>query len=502
MNGLDITPNAAKTISSLRYLTYSNETALADIVDNSLDAEADNVDVIIDNDSITIIDDGYGMDWETLCEAIKLGSNTDKDISKLGKFGMGLVTASISMAKKLTVASKPTDGKVNCVCLDLNKIENADKWVADKVDLSQDEVNQWEKRGCGTIVRLEDIDHYKYKNTDTLVTKTISHFGEVFRKYIDAGRVIKINGTTVAAVDPIALKNESTNILLDEDIDHNGNIFHMTVVEVDPNHSDLSLDFDTNMRNQGFYVVRNNRQIAHAITLGNFVKHNSSNRFRCEISYSSDLDDQIGINFTKDKIEVTQSLEDKIMSGVRMGLNIIKKNSLLRTASEAENATMDHSDAEGIIQRKKTLLPSPTLWKEKHIKRAENEQKPDDENNTPDGDDEEEKKKKIRQRAKRIQLGYRGLNAKFIQENSGPSNPLFDYDNEGSDIIIKWNVSHPFYAKFVAPFNKDKNISSPIDLLAFSIALAEYQVADDDGQNEKMLQLREEYSRILRTLMG
>ena len=63
-------------------------------------------------------------------------------------------------------------------------------------------------------------------------------------------------------------------------------------------------------------------------------------------------------------------------------------------------------------------------------------------------------------------------------------------------------LHHPFYAKFVAPFNTNKDVSSPIDLLAFSIALAEYQVADDDGQNEKMLQLREEYSKILRTLMG
>ena len=500
MNELNITPNSAKTIDSLRYLTYSNETALADIVDNSLDAEAENVDIIIDKDSITIIDDGYGMNESTLCEAIKLGSDTEKDRSKLGRFGMGLVTASISMAKRLTVASKTEDGNANCVCLDLVKIENTNRWVADKVELSQNEIEQWEKKGCGTIVRIDNIDHYKYKNVDTLISKTMTHFGEVFRKYIEAGRIIKINGKTVNAIDPLALANETTNVLFDEDVDYGGNLFHMTIVEVDSNGSNLNMDLDANMRNQGFYIVRNNRQIAHAITIGNFVKHNSTNRFRCEISYSSDLDDCVGINFTKDKIEITQSLEDKIMESVRMGISIIKKNANRRADAEAENSIMDHSDAESIIQRKKTLLPSPTLWKEKHKKRIE--KTPGEDENEQNDDDDTEKAQKRRQHSKRIQLGYRGLNAKFIQEQSGVSAPLFDYDNEGSDIIIKWNINHPFYAKFVAPFNTNKDVSSPIDLLAFSIALAEYQVADDDGQNEKMLQLREEYSKILRTLMG
>lgn len=497
MNEFNVTPNPAKTIDSLRYLTYSNETALADIVDNSLDANADNVAVIIKDDSITIIDDGYGMDEATLCEAIKLGSNTDKDGSKLGRFGMGLVTASISMAKKITVASKQEDNDASCVSLDLVKIERANEWVADKVELSPSEISQWESRGCGTIVRLENIDHYKYKNTETLISKTIAHFGEVFRKYINAGRVIKVNDRTVGPTDPLALTNETTNVLLDEDINYNGNIFHITVVEIDSNGSKLNMDLSANLMNQGFYIVRNNRQIARATTIGNYKKHNSLNRFRCEISYSSDLDDHMGINFTKDKIKITQSLEDKIMNSVQMGINIIKKNANTRAAADAENAEMDHSEAENIIQRKKALLPSPTLWKEKHAKRTIKPEDTEEEN-----EEEEEEKRRKRQHAKKVQLGYRGLNAKFIQEKKGVSSPIFDYDNEGSDVIIKWNVNHPFYAKFVAPYNNDKDVSSPIDLLAFSIALAEYQVADDDGQNEKMLQLREEYSKILRTLMG
>ena len=102
-----------------------------------------------------------------------------------------------------------------------------------------------------------------------------------------------MNDRAVGSTDPLALANETTNVLLDEDVDYNGNIFHITAVEIDSNGSKLNMDLSANLMNQGFYIVRNNRQIARAITIGNYKKHNSLNRFRCEISYSSDLDDHI-----------------------------------------------------------------------------------------------------------------------------------------------------------------------------------------------------------------
>lgn len=501
MDAIDITPNPKKTMESFRYLTYSNETALADIVDNSLDADSDIVWVDIAEDRIIIADIGCGMDEDTLAEAIKIGSDTEKDGSKLGKFGMGLVMASISIARKLTVYSKTLDTEFHGVCLDLDKIAENNIWKAEHVEPSEEFRKDFLKSELGTIVVLENIDHYKYKSVNTLVEKVTRHFGEVFRKFIDAGRQIYVNGKLVEAIDPLALDADTTNVIVDEDVDYNDTVLHITAVEVNSDGSNLTAESKTvNPANQGFYFLRNNRQVARAVAIGNMVKHPSLNRFRCEVSFSSDLDDQVGINFTKDRVEIKQSLSDKIMEKAQLCMNICRKNSASRKSAKEENEKMDHSDAEKIIERKRTLLPKPTLWKElrtKHTKKPTVNPPVDD----PKEEGEEQEKRK-REHAKKTQLGYRGMHARFEQANDTESSTLFSYDNEGSDIVIRWNVRHPFYAKFVAPFNNDKNVSSPIDLWAFSIALAELQSAEDGEQSEKFLQLREEYSRILRTLMS
>src|SRR5438270_11710587 len=120
-------PNAAKLLNSLRYTGYSSYDALADLVDNSLDAQATIVSVELkkktEDIEITVTDNGYGMDADTLREAMKLGSDTYKDESSdLGKFGMGLVTGSLAIARRLEVLTKAKDNKASMAVQDLDLI--------------------------------------------------------------------------------------------------------------------------------------------------------------------------------------------------------------------------------------------------------------------------------------------------------------------------------------------------------------------------------------------
>ena len=109
------TPNASKLMESLRYSGYDNNIAITDLVDNSLDANATKIEVSISLDSkkevfILISDDGIGMDEEILGQALRLGSITHRNVeSDLGRFGMGMVTASISIAKRIEVYTKQKD---------------------------------------------------------------------------------------------------------------------------------------------------------------------------------------------------------------------------------------------------------------------------------------------------------------------------------------------------------------------------------------------------------
>src|SRR5437868_5709601 len=100
---LDNSPNASKLLDSLRYLGYDNLYAISDIIDNSIDADAENIWVSIERAQkadfhIQIADDGNGMTEEVLDQASRLGSDVPRNqATDLGRFGMGLVTASLSL---------------------------------------------------------------------------------------------------------------------------------------------------------------------------------------------------------------------------------------------------------------------------------------------------------------------------------------------------------------------------------------------------------------------
>src|SRR3989338_1959115 len=122
------TPNASKLMESLRYSGYDNNIAISDLIDNSLDANATNINVEISLDSkresyIIVVDDCIGMDEETLGQALRLGSVTHRNIeSDLGRFGMGMVTASISIAKRIEVYTKQKDGHMLTSIMDLDEM--------------------------------------------------------------------------------------------------------------------------------------------------------------------------------------------------------------------------------------------------------------------------------------------------------------------------------------------------------------------------------------------
>ena len=109
-------PEAASMIETFRAIGYNIETAIADIIDNSISANAKNIYVDSnwhgDKTTITILDDGDGMDNEQLIQAMRPGAQNplaDRNLNDLGRFGLGLKTASFSQCRKLTVLSKQKD---------------------------------------------------------------------------------------------------------------------------------------------------------------------------------------------------------------------------------------------------------------------------------------------------------------------------------------------------------------------------------------------------------
>lgn len=476
---INIIPNVAKTLDSLRHLTYTNESALADIVDNSLDAGASQVKVDIDiknKKRIVIWDDGCGMDSDTLTEAIKLGSNTQKDGSALGKFGMGLVTAGLSLGRKISVVTKDSRGLVYKRVLDLDTI-NDDWTIPEVVQLTQEEMGYrdlWDILDTsGTVVTIEKLDNTK----QNIVSETDKWFRRMFRFFL-ATKEIYINGTKLSPVDPMERKEKETNVYVDTDVQIDGQSVHVFAVEVrnglgkESKYEDRPgcLPFSEDL--QGFYYVRNQREIEGAKTLISkysknrdtklYKKHPETNAFRCEVSFPSSLDAEFGVSFDKQHVDPIQKVLD-ILNDITKSARVA-----IRTSAEREKAVdpdnrLDHSEAEKAVKNKKSLLIGNGR-KEKRYKNPNPAPMP-----TPQPGPNPNPRPRV---PIKVHQTKQAMPVEFREAMLGADNGLFNCWTEGTKIIVEWNIQHPFYFCVMAKNKDKKNITTPIDLLIYSLAQA------------------------------
>ena len=213
-------------IEALRGLGYWTGTALADIVDNSISAHARSVAIRFawdgESSNVAILDDGVGMDAVELDGAMRLGERSpleSRAADDLGRFGLGLKTASFSQCRRLTVASM-RDGVMNCLRWDLDVLaSSADHgWhlLEGAEPGSEHLLEPLRAAGKGTLVVWERLDRiltpgFSEQNLLDLVDNVERHLAMVFHRYLDGERKpfrISINSQPIASWDPF-LKNHS-----------------------------------------------------------------------------------------------------------------------------------------------------------------------------------------------------------------------------------------------------------------------------------------------------
>ena len=472
-------PNAGLFISALRNLGYDNISALNDIFDNALDADASRIVIqVYKNDKgkieIVIADDGYGMDLPILDQALRLGSDVEHEIeSKLGKFGMGLSTASIAIARALEVLTKQKGSDVVLKSVqDIDTIIRTNKFVKYLGTAEDDAVEFFnaflDDKTQGTIVRLIDCDKLTNKNIGQFTARLIKEIGRVFREYINAGREFYVNGTKVEAED-IFMLSEGGEIYSDETyevaaVDANGKPIVETIrvrLGILPDFGvNGNRDRKINASTQGFYVMRNNREVEKNMTLGFYARHPQFNRFRGEIYFTAVIDDQMGINFRKTGVDMEQSIYDRILATVKHQIRAIG-NILIKSKAAKEATGIDHTESERQIARKTPLLKTPDP------KEEPKKPKKDDEEKKGRGPDKEPRKPRQEQRAK------------FVAEHGGKGGHFYEARMEGKTVVIAWNIDHPFYERFVVGTKEDKTLATSVDFMVFSMATAELGLMDD-----------------------
>lgn len=196
---ITVVPPLNNLIVSLRDLGYSMETAIADIIDNSIDAEAKNIELIpvwnSNKSQLIISDDGFGMNEKTLIKAMNLSPlscNAKRKEGSLGRYGLGLKTASFSQALKFTVVSKTKDSDMCGAYWDLEKITAEELFI---LKLTDQEVSQYKQffigKDSGTIVIWDKMDRV----LNTCATVEIfnqrmrvleNYLAMVFHKFLDS----------------------------------------------------------------------------------------------------------------------------------------------------------------------------------------------------------------------------------------------------------------------------------------------------------------------------
>ena len=216
-------PRPAAMIEALRGLGYSTAGALADIIDNSISAKATSIDIDFHwagKDSyISVLDNGSGMTEVDLDLAMRLGEKNPLDIrdkDDLGRFGIGLKTASFSQCRRLTVASKKVN-QISCLRWDLDLLTESknNSWLLleGPEEGSQDLILPLDQLDSGTLVLWELLDRiitpsFNEQGFLDLIDQVESHLGIVFSRFLEGNKpriALNINGVTISPWDPFLI---------------------------------------------------------------------------------------------------------------------------------------------------------------------------------------------------------------------------------------------------------------------------------------------------------
>lgn len=333
-------PSAACLSASMRDLGYSLETAVADLIDNSISANATEISIICElsgkSPTLSIVDNGCGMNAQAIVEAMRHGTANPKQKRlprDLGRFGLGLKTASFSQCRSLTVISAK-DECLSGATWSLDRIDALDDWILSILDQAEisniPNIDRLETHG--TVVVWGDLDRLFEdeigSRRDEIVNEKLDvlekHLSLVFHRYL-AGEIkgrkkisISINGHTIQPFDPFCRKNAATQILPEEIIYVGGAAVQMQPYIL-PHHSRLSAreyEFYQNrsdfISNQGAYIYRNGRLMAWGDWFRLVPKGEATKLARVQIDFPNSLDESWTIDIKKSRARPPHPVRDRL----------------------------------------------------------------------------------------------------------------------------------------------------------------------------------------------
>lgn len=517
-------PDPSRLIHGLRDTGYDLYTACADIIDNSIAANASMVNIQIDltTDGRKFVyfgDDGDGMDKEGLLNALRYGADQRKELKSLGKFGLGLKTASSSVCLKFCLISRNSSSEsLEKLGWDLEHVETVNRWEMIKEPITADEEEFFEKL-CGekgTLVVWEKCDRLLSKvyeepggsleqqAVSRRITKLKEHCALIFHKYLNNEETdyhnvsITVNGEIVEFWNPFyPQKSEQVlppaktiiPIQLEDGAIQNAQVKAWIL----PHSKDMTKEEEKKFakisnRGQGFYIHREGRLIHYGGYLGLWRSDDPHwSLFRIEFDFGAELDEAFAVDVKKSRILLDPALEEglkELLSGayreadlryrrkqkasVTGGLNHDDANKTIGDTSNKKTSSVENVDPE----RGEATLKNNRGNSIKIIT-------PIDSNVDPD--------QLFVQAVDNITSGY-------LWEPHLTSSTDVNYSTG-----VRLNKNHDFYSKIYTQAQSGISVEG-MDLLLWALAAAEQNNTDSELQCI-WEDLREEVSSNLRKLL-
>jgi hypothetical protein len=516
-----VPPDVERIVEGLRDTGYEFNTAVADVIDNSIAAGATSVDVRVAVDFVgqvlvSIGDNGCGMDRDGLINAMKYGSKRRSSAASLGKFGLGLKTASTAFCRRLVVVSRDSDNGVPLkAAWDLDALAESDEWGLELAEATANEVallNEVAPEHSGTVVIWEKADRIvpEYKKPDgkaiknavkRLETLLVDHVAMIYQRFLDStdsrarNVAINVNGKAVQAWDPFCVE-EVKGPAIEQVVRvkrPNGDEGTFTVrAFILPRKEEFSSEERRQRARisndlQGVYVYRENRLIHGPDWLNMFKTEPHFSLLRVELSFAHDLDDAFQVDIKKSRIllnaDLYDWLRDKFLAAPRREAETRARKGTASTAKGA--AALLHKASNSVIGMRAASLATPKITASNPATGAV-----DIQNNAG-----------FVQAKLHIAVPASPSAVHITTATTLDNGVLWEGSLTGGNIGVTLNAAHPYYLKAYLPNTSNSPLIQALDFLLWSLAQAELNNVSAETR-DAFEEFRIEVSRNLKKLVA
>ncbi len=516
----ELPPDPKRVIEGLRDTGYEFDTAIADVVDNSVAANATTVDLKVAMDfrgeiRVSIADNGDGMDLAGLKNAMRYGASARPNPASLGKYGLGLKTASTAFCRRLSVISRASGDAVAIMATwDLDHVGETGKWnliIGEPDDEGLQHLNAVAPDRAGTVVVWTKVDRMlrdyasaggaaARKALQKRVEGLSKHLAMVYQRFLDHADtrtrdvVMRMNGAQVKAWNPFMtgvseLVGDQT---VPVDLGNSKEASFTVRAYILPRKeefrtAELAAEAQVSAPLQGIYIYRENRLIVASTWLGMYQQEPHGSLLRVEFSFNHDLDDAFHLDIKKSQIglndELYKFLKDSFLPSPRREADRRYRIGEQKKVTEQGNGA--HHTSNNNIRTREISAGGASV---RVIDPASGEVEVQNQHGVM-----------------RLKLPVSSATTPgevFVQPvDSIMNGVLFEPGMIEQKRAVRINTSHPYYHKVYVPNHKSSVTIQGMDSLLWSLAVAELTATRPDT-GEHFKDLRYEMSRILDKLVA